>query len=124
MTRQRTWPRWRRDRKELCYHSIGAIANPQTGAPAFVGPVYAVSANGVGGTFEHAAPKPILNMRAIGFPHTGGDYHTYAVSPDGQRFLYFQFVVPSAAAATAQTATPDHPSGLMIATNWAASMKK
>jgi hypothetical protein len=63
-------------------------------------------------------------MRAINFGHTSGHYHTYAVAPDGQRFLYFQFAVPSAAVTGAQVATPDHPSGLMIATNWAASLKK
>lgn len=86
--------------------------------------MYSVSVNGVGATLEHAAPKALLNMRAINFPHSGGDYHTYAVSPDGQRFLYFQFVVSNAAATANQSATPDHPSGLMIATNWAASLKK
>ena len=119
------WPRWRQDGKELLYHSIGTAANPQTpGAPFFVGPIYAVSVNGVGGTFEHAAPKAILNMRAMGAAHTGGDYHTYAISPDGQRFLYFQFVVATAAAPTAQAATPDHPNGLMVAMNWAQSLKQ
>jgi Tol biopolymer transport system component len=119
------WPRWRQDSKELYYHSIGPTVTPQTpGGPVFTGPVYGVSVNGAKGTFEHAAPKAILNMRAINLPHTGGDYHTFAVSPDGQRFLYFQFVVPTATAATTQTATPDHASGLMVATNWAASLKK
>jgi Tol biopolymer transport system component len=118
-------PRWRGDGRELFYHSIGPTANPQTpGNPIFVGPVYAVTVNGLGGTFEHAAPKPILNLRAIGIPHSGGDYHTYAVSPDGQRFLYLQFVVPTTAAASTETTTPDHTSGLMIATNWAASLTK
>jgi Tol biopolymer transport system component len=119
------WPRWQKDGKALFYHSIGPIAAPQTpGNPAFVGPIYQASVNGVGTTFEHAAPKALLNMRAINLVHSGGDYHTYAVAPDGQRFLYFQFVVPTAAALTAQTTTPDHASGLMIATNWATSLKK
>ena len=81
-----------------------------------------MAVNGVGASFEHAAPKPLVNMRAINFAHAGGDYHTYAVSPDGQRFLYFQFVVPVVAAA--QAAGPDHPSGLMIAMNWASGLKK
>ena len=48
-----------------------------------------------------------MNIRAINLPHAGVDYHTYAVSPDGQRFLYFQFVVPPVA--TAQSAGIDHP---------------
>lgn len=119
------WPRWRHDGKELLYHSIGSTASPQTpGNPFFIGPIYGVSVNGVGGSFEHAAPKAILNMRAINVAHTGGDYHTYAISPDGLRFLYFQFVLPTAAAPAAQVATPDHQSGLMIAMNWQGALKK
>jgi hypothetical protein len=43
---------------------------------------------------------------------------------DGQRFLYLQLVAANAAAATTQTATPDHVAGLMLAMNWAASLKK
>lgn len=50
------------------------------------------------------------------------DYHTYAVSPDGQRFLYYQFVVPATPAT--QASGLDHPSGLVVATNWVAGMKK
>ena len=110
------WPRWRKDAKELYYHSIGPIGAPQNPANAvFVGPMSAVTVNGAGSSFEHAAPRMFLNMRAINFPHAGVDYHTYAVSPDGQLFLYYQFVVP--AAATAQASGLDHPSGLVIAIN-------
>jgi Tol biopolymer transport system component len=118
------WPRWRRDSKELYYHSLGTTANPQTpGTNAFVGPVYAVSVNGAGGAFEHTAPKAIVNLRAVSIAHNGGDYHTYAVSPDGQRFLYFQFVIPTAAAA-APVAGPDHTVGLMVATNWQGALRQ
>ena len=117
------WPRWRSDGKELYYHSIGPVPNPESpGNPAFVGPVYAVTVNGAGTSLEHAAPKAIMNLRAINFPHADADYHTYAVSPDGQRFLYYQFVVP--AATIAQASGLDHPNGLMIATNWASGLKK
>jgi hypothetical protein len=84
--------------------------------------MYSVSVKGAGASFEHEAPKAFLNMRAINFAHTGGDYHTYAVAPDGQRFLYLQFVVPTAAAT--QSTDPDHPSGLMIAMNWAGALQK
>lgn len=117
------WPRWRSDGKELYYHSIGPVAAPQNpGNLAFVGPVSSVTVNGAGTSFEHAAPKTILNMRALNFSHAGIDYHTYAISPDGQRFLYYQFVVP--AAATAQASGVDHPSGLVIAKNWESGFKK
>jgi Tol biopolymer transport system component len=117
------WPRWRADAKELMYHSIGNTANPGVAGPTvFTGPVFSVSVNAVGATFEHGAPVPVLNLMALNFLHGGGDYHTYAISPDGQRFLYFQFV-PPAAGATAQNG-PDHPSGLMVAVNWATALKK
>lgn len=117
------WPRWRKDGKELYYHSIGPVGAPQNpGNAAFVGPMSAVTVNGAGSSFEHTAPKAFLNMRAVNFPHAGVDYHTYAISPDGQRFLYYQFVVP--AAATAPASGLDHPSGLVIAMNWEAGLKK
>ena len=61
-------------------------------------------------------------MRALNLPHAGIDYHTYAIAPDGQRFLYYQFVV--AAAAAAQSSGLDHPSGLVVATNWESGLKK
>ena len=117
------WPRWRKDGKELYYHSIGPVAAPQNGGVAsFIGPVSAVTVNGAGSSFEHTAPKPFVNVRALNFPHAGVEYHTYAISPDGQRFLYYQFVVPSPV--TAQSSGLDHPSGLVIAMNWEAGLKK
>ena len=84
--------------------------------------LYAVTVNGAGSSFEHAAPRPILNMRAINFPHAGVDYHTYTASPDGQRFLYYQFVVPVAPAA--QSSGLDHPSGLVVAKHWESGLKQ
>jgi hypothetical protein len=117
------WPRWRKDGKELFYHSIGITPNPGVAAVgSFVGPLFSVSVSAAGTTFEHAPPKAVLNMYAFTYPHSGGDYHTYAVSPDGQKFLYFQFVPPAAAATTASG--PDHQSGLMIAIDWAAALGK
>jgi len=117
------WPRWRSDAKEIYYHSIGNVANPDNpGNLAFVGPLFAVTVNGAGASFEHSAPKPVVNLRALNFLHAGVDYHTYSVSPDGQRFLFFQFVVPVVAAA--QSSGIDYPNGLMVAMNWASGMKK
>jgi Tol biopolymer transport system component len=118
------WPRWRRDGKELFYHSLGPTASPTTpGTLFFVGPVYAVSINGAGSTLEHAAPKAVLNMRAMAISHSGGDYHTYDVSPDGQRFLYFQAVL-STSSPTPQAAGPDHQLGLIVAMNWSDALKQ
>ena len=53
--------------------------------------------------------------------HSGGPYHTYAVSPDGQRFLVFQL---SLTAAPALSFPPDPSTGLTVALNWTAALKK
>ncbi len=99
------------------------MANPQSpGNLAFIGPVYAVTVKGTGAGFEHAAPRAVLNMRAVNLPHGGVDYHTYAISPDGERFLYYQFVVPAVGAT--QSSGVDHPSGLVVAMNWDSAVKK
>jgi dipeptidyl aminopeptidase/acylaminoacyl peptidase len=117
------WPRWRQDGKELVFHSIGPVATPQNpGNLAFVGPLYGVAVNGSGSSFEHAAPRAFVNHRVLNYPHAGVEYHSYAISPDGQRLLYYQFVVP--AAPSAATAGLDQPSGLMIAMNWDSALKK
>jgi Tol biopolymer transport system component len=117
------WPRWRQDGREIYFHSLGPTANPQTpNNTSFVGPLFAATVNGAGSSFEHAAPRRVVNARAINFPHGGVDYHTYAISPDAERLLYFQFVVPAAAAVP--TAGVDHPSGLVVAMNWEGSLKK
>jgi dipeptidyl aminopeptidase/acylaminoacyl peptidase len=117
------WPRWRKDGRELYYHSIGPVQNPRSaGNPVFIGPLSAVTVNGAGASLERGAPKPFLNIRAIYLPHSAGDYHTYAASPDGQRFLYLQFAVPTAAAL--QSSDPDHNSGLVVALNWDTALKK
>ncbi len=117
------WPRWRGDGRELYFHSIGPVAAPQNpGNATFVGPMYAVTVNGAASSFEHTAPRPFVNVRALNFTHAGVEYHTYAISPDGQRLLYYQFVVPSAV--TAQSSGLDHPSGLVVAMNWESGLKK
>ena len=116
------WPRWRHDGKELYYHSIGTVATPQLPAnPPFIGPMYSVIVNGAGSSFEHAAPRPILNVGVLNFPHAV-DYSAYAISPDGQRVLYYQFV--TAAAGATQSSGVDHPSGLVVAMNWESGLKK
>jgi Tol biopolymer transport system component len=120
------WPRWRRDGKELFYQSLnrGAAVGPGfTGANAFSARLFSVSVKAAGTTLEHDPPKQVLIFTTLNFPHTGGSYHPYAVAPDGEKFLFFQFVPPAGAAATTTT-TPDHQSGLMIAMDWAAALKK
>jgi Tol biopolymer transport system component len=109
------WPRWRKDGQELFYQSLSRglpVGVGFGGANAFSGRLFSVSIRTARATVEHDPPREVLIFPTLNFPHTGGSYHTYAVAPDGQKFLYFQFEPPAAAAAT--TSTPDHPSGLII----------
>jgi len=114
------WPRWRADTKELIYHSLGPPGSPsQTSIPVQNGPLYSVTVDGSGTAFVSSAPVEVLLLQILGFPHEGGDYHTYAMSRDAQRFLFFQLVF------TGPTVTgaigPDPPNGLMVVKNWARS---
>ncbi|MSO61657.1 MAG: hypothetical protein EXQ50_06170, partial [Acidobacteria bacterium] len=115
------WPRWRGDSKELFYHS--PVSTTGSGSPySFGGPLFSVQVNTGGGIFEPDSPREVVIFPALNVPHSGGDYHPYAVSPDGQRFLVLQFVNPTTAA-TGQIG-PDTYSGLTIAMNWAEALKK
>jgi len=76
----------------------------------------------LGATFEAGPPQQGLIFPAVNLAHTGGDYHPYAVSPDGERFLVPQFV-PSSSGALGQLG-PDVLSGLTVAVDWPSSLKK
>jgi Tol biopolymer transport system component len=124
------WPRWRRDGKELFYHSpvsstgttasgaIGSGVNPYP----YGAPLFSVQVDTTGGIFEPSSPREVAIFPALNVPHSGGDYHAYAVSPDGQRFLILQFVLPTTAV-TGQIG-PDTYAGLTVALNWAEALKK
>ena len=87
------WPRWRKDVKELLYHSLGPSQSPnQTSLPVPVGPMYSTTVSVNGRAFVPGAPVEVMTLQVLGFPHPGGDYSTYAISPDAQRFLYFQLM--------------------------------
>jgi Tol biopolymer transport system component len=114
------WPRWRGDTKELFYHVPVA---PGSGVPyPFGGPIYAVDVTTSTGIFEPGSPREILIFPALNVPHSGGDYHPYAVSRDGQRFLMLQFVVPATVAS--DLISPDMYNALTVALNWTSSLKK
>jgi len=118
------WPRWRKDGKELFFHSLGVTASPSlVSAQAPVGPLYSVTVTVTGTSFSSSPPTEALTFRALNFPHPGGDYSTYSVSPDGQRFLYFQWVQPVNSTTTGAIG-PDPPSGLMVAMNWQGTVKR
>ena len=118
------WPRWRGDSKELFYHTIAT--NPDTPAMSGAirgGSLLSVALTARGAALEPESPKDIIRAWALNYPHSGGDYQTYAVSADGKRFLSAQFVV-SASGPAADAATPDPPQSITVAMNWAASLKK
>src|SRR5262249_22049532 len=119
------WPRWRRDSKELFYHSIGLIPTPgfNPGPQPAYGPLMSVPINANGAYLEPGSPVEVVIFAALNIPHSGGDYHTYAVSPDGQRFLIPLFAPPATSASTVQIG-PDTFSGLTISVNWASAFKK
>ena len=121
------WPRWRKDGKELFYQSLSrgvSVGAGWTGTNSFSGRLFSVPVKAVGATLERDSPKEVLIFTVLNFPDSGGSYHTYSVSPDGEKFLYFQFVPSAALSAGVTAVTPDHPSGLIIAVNWALSAPK
>jgi hypothetical protein len=56
--------------------------------------------------------------------HSGGEYHTYAVSADGQHFLYFQRVLPGATPAAATAFGPEPVNDMTVALHWQSALKK
>jgi Tol biopolymer transport system component len=120
------WPRWRGDSKELFFHSIGTVGTlgVNAGPITFQGSLYSALINANGSSLEAGSPSEVLQFLGMNLPHSGGAYNTYAVSPDGQRFLVPQYAPSSATAASPAQIGPDTFSGLTIAINWAASLKK
>ena len=115
------WPRWRKDGKELFYHSLGPTNTPSVTVNLSVfGPVYSTSVDGTGTAFVSSPPSDVVVLRALNFPHGGLEYNSFAVSSDGQRFLYLQ-VMPATGGGTA--AGPDPSSGLVVALNWTSRVK-
>ena len=88
------WPRWNRNSKEIFYHSITTTSPGLYGQPdGFHGPIFSVAVKTTGGALEAASPQEVVRVMAIRLPHPGGDYQTYDVSPDGQRFLVMQRIL-------------------------------
>jgi hypothetical protein len=76
----------------------------------------------VGDAVEAASPQEVVRSLAIRLAHDV-DYHTFDVSPNGQRILVLQRVLTSDTA-TVQL-TPELPTpGLTVVMNWASGSKK
>ena len=99
------FPRWRRDGKELFY--MGIVSQ---------GKIISVEVNPAGPTFEYGDPVELFDSGYVDFGHTGGNYHTYAVSPDGQRFL-----IPRPESTSSEETAP---APITVGLNWTAGLKK
>lgn len=99
-----TFSRWRRDGRELFYMSQNSR-----------GKMMAVDVKSSGSAFEAGAPKELFDSGFVGAAHSGGPYHTYAVSPDGQRFL-----IPRSASNDQQTTAAP----IVVVLNWLEGLKK
>jgi hypothetical protein len=74
--------------------------------------------------FQYEMPREVVTTVALDLPHSGGDYHTYAVHPkQPDRFLVYAFVVPDALA-TGTFPGPDPGATLVVAMNWASSLPR
>jgi len=69
------FPRWRGDGREIYYTSSVSF-----------GMIMAVAVTPTADSIEVAKPQPLFDTEYINFGHPS-NYHTFAVSPDGQRFL-------------------------------------
>ncbi len=99
-----TFPRWRSDSKELYYLSTTSF-----------GQMMAVEVKTSGAAFEYGSARELFNSQYENFSHPGhtGNWHTYAVSNDGQRFLIPRPVSP-------QTSM----NAITVVLNWTALLKK
>jgi Tol biopolymer transport system component len=103
------WPRWNKNGRELFFHALGN--------GAFVAAMLSSAVNGSGPAFEAVDPKEIIRTALLNLPHSGGDYHSYSVSPDGERFLIVQYVA-QLPTSTTTLAGADPFFGLVAVRNW------
>jgi Tol biopolymer transport system component len=119
------WPRWNRNSKggsEVFYHSIVSTA-PGVPPEVIHGPIFSVAIKATSGAIEAASPQEVVRNLALRLAHSGGDYHTFAVSPDGQRFLVMQVVQPIGVTSGA-FGTELRAPGLTVAMHWMGALKK
>ena len=118
------WPRWKKgDGRELYFSGLANPGSTNYSTTASAPLLYTVAVRASGSAFSHESPREILRSILLNPAHSGGAYHVYDVSPDGQRFVLFQVAVaPAAVAATAVEADP--PQNFILAFNWANTLKK
>ena len=74
-----------------------------------------VKVNPVGPTFEYGDPTELFDSGYVDFAHAL-NYHTYAVSPDGQRFL-----IPRPESAVGAEVTP---APITVVVNWTRALTR
>ena len=103
------FPRWRHDGKEILF--MGQVVGQ------FAGRVMSVTVQPAGEGLKFGSPQFLFDSRYINWAHSetgGGIYHTFAVSPDGQRFI-----VP-----VQRSSTGDVPAPLTVVLNWASALRR
>ena len=100
------WARWRPDGKELFYMERGGL-----------GTLMAVTI-AAGSTFEFSAPRPLFDSAYLNnAPGHTGNWNTFDVSSDGQRFLLARPEAANIAGTLANTP-------ITVVANWTAALKK
>ena len=101
-------------------------AVPRAGRRGLHRAILSAPVNGSGPAFESTEPKKeVIRTAAINLAHSGGDYHTYSVSPDGKQLLVYQYVgAVGVNAINLQQLGPDPTYGLVAALNWARALRK
>ena len=98
------FPRWRKDGRELFYMSSVSL-----------GKMISVKVNPAGLTFQYGDPTELFDSGYVNLPHTQ-NYHTYSVSPDGQRLLIPR---PESSGGMDAASRP-----VTVVLNWTAGLKK
>jgi len=110
------WPRWSLTSNELFFHSLGS--------GAFIGPILSIPVTTTGAIPVYEKPREVVTIQALGLPHSGGDYETYAVHPKlPDRFLVYAFAAPDALAQGAFP-SPDPGATVVVAMNWVKGLPK
>jgi hypothetical protein len=112
-------PRWSRDGRELFYRlhlTEGRITNIGTWANA-----QSVEVGARDDTFLHEPPQPLVRFQHLNLEHSGGDYSTYAVGPEGTLLIPVRIREDTTAGAPSG-ATPDQNDGITLLRNWEAAL--
>jgi Tol biopolymer transport system component len=97
-----SFPRWRRDGRALYFVTVAGLME------AAIRPTES--------SFQSDVPRQLFVFTFIAPGHTGGVFHPYAVTADGQRFLVHRSI--------SATATNNAPPPITVVVNWTAGLEK